>query len=140
VVVESRFISCVMLTAVLATYASCRRHHPVIEHSSVETRPDLSQCPDDFVAGVGGADQAPVLVHRVDPDFRGRPGVRGVVILETVIARSGDVCGVRVLRGLDPALDAAAIAAVRQWKFTPAKKRGEPVQAVFNLTVSVPAP
>jgi len=140
VVVESRLIACVVFTALLVATPSCRRHPLVVERSSPDTRPDLSQCPDDFVAGVGGADQAPVLVHRADPNFSGGARVAGVVILEAVITRSGDVCAARVLRGLDPAVDAAAMAAVRQWKFTPAKKRGAPVQAVFNLTVRVPPP
>jgi TonB family protein len=136
---ESRVIACLIVAAVLAT-ASCRRNSLVVERPHPSSRPDLSQCPDDFVAGVGGADEAPVVIRRVDPTFSSDARVRGVVILETVIARSGDVCAVRVLRGIDPTVDAAAMAAVRQWKFIPARKGGAPVQAVFNLTVAVPPP
>ena len=77
-----------------------------------------------------------MLLQRVQPDFRG-DRVKGMIIIETVIARSGDVCAARVLRGLAPSMDAKALAAVRRWKFTPAKKAGQPVQAIFNITVPV---
>ena len=97
---------------------------------------DLSNCPDKYVARVGGADEAPVLVRRIDPVF-GTGAPRGIVIIETVITRGGDVCAARVLRGLSNAADEAALTAVRQWKFVPAKKAGNPVQAAYNLTVRV---
>ena len=111
--------------------SACDRVEPSRAQSPV-----LSNCPDQYVAGVGGADEAPVLVRRVDPIFE-RDAPAGVVIIETVITRAGDVCAARVLRGLNAAVDETALAAVRQWKFVPAKKQGRPVQAVFNLTVAV---
>jgi TonB family protein len=33
--------------------------------------------------------------------------------------------------------DRAALQAVKQWKFIPAKLRGKPVQAAYNVTVNV---
>ena len=137
-VVQGRLIACVVFAIVFAATASCRGNPPVVERSLPEGELDLSQCPDDYVARVGGADQAPVVLHRVDPKFTSGHRRGGVVLLEAVVSRSGDVCSARVLRGVDRAADAAAMAAVRQWKFTPAKKRGTPVQAAFNLTVAVP--
>lgn len=100
---------------------------------------DFSACPDKSIARVGGADEAPVVVHRVEPDFTGIP-VTGIVIVETVIARSGDVCAARVLRGIHAEADARALAAVRQWRFVPAKKQKQPVQAAFTLTIRVTPP
>jgi protein TonB len=59
----------------------------------------------------------------------------GVVILETVIDARGNVESVRVLRSV-PLLDEAAVAAVRQWRFTPALLNGEPVPVVMTVTVN----
>jgi protein TonB len=59
----------------------------------------------------------------------------GVVILETVIDVRGSVESVRVLRSV-PLLDEAAVAAVKQWRFTPALLNGEPVPVVMTVTVN----
>ena len=59
----------------------------------------------------------------------------GVVILETVIDAHGNVQSVHVLRSV-PLLDEAAVAAVRQWRFTPALLNGEPVPVVMTVTVN----
>lgn len=98
---------------------------------------DLSGCPDDPIARVGGADEAPVLVRKVDPVLPIEPPVTGIVIIELIITKAGSVCATRVLRPLHPDLDAAALAAVEQWEFAPAKRKGEPVQAAYRVTVSV---
>lgn len=59
----------------------------------------------------------------------------GVVILEAVIDTHGRVESVRVLRSI-PLLDQAAVAAVRQWQFTPTLLNGEPVPIVMTVTVN----
>jgi TonB family protein len=107
---------------------------------SVPAPLDLRGCPENHVAGVGGADKAPRLVRRVEPDYGKEPTVTGIIIVETVITRSGEVCAARVLRGIHPELDAAALLAIVQWQFVPAKKDGKPVQALFNISVPVRAP
>ena len=125
--------SSILLVALLI---ACRpADDPAATRPPFGGEPDLSQCPEEGLARVGGADEAPVLVQRVEPDF-GVDAVKGIVIIETVITRTGTVCAARVLRGLTPEIDAAAIKAVRQWRFVPAKKLGQPVQAVYNITVA----
>jgi protein TonB len=57
------------------------------------------------------------------------------VILEAVIAEDGSVRDVRVLRSI-PLLDAAAMEAVRQWRFSPTLLNGEPVPIVMTVTVA----
>jgi protein TonB len=59
----------------------------------------------------------------------------GLVILEAVIDAKGVVESVRVLKGVQM-LDDAAVAAVRQWRFTPALLNGEPVPVVMTVTVN----
>ena len=57
------------------------------------------------------------------------------MILEALIAEDGSVRNVKVLRSV-PLLDAAAIDAVRQWRFTPTLLNGIPVQVIMSVTVS----
>jgi periplasmic protein TonB len=54
-------------------------------------------------------------------------GTRGDVILDAVIDEHGRITGLTLLKGLDPSVDQAVIATVRQWLFTPATKDGVPV-------------
>jgi len=61
--------------------------------------------------------------------------VQGFVILEAVISEDGAVRSLRVLRS-QPLLDAAAVEAVRQWRFTPTLLNGQPVPVVMTVTVN----
>lgn len=96
-------------------------------------------CTDPTIARVGGADEAPVVVRRVEPAFsalaKGK-AVQGIVIVEAIIDRNGRVCSTAVLRSLGPEIDAAVMEAVNQWEFIPAKKKGEPVQSAFAISVA----
>lgn len=60
--------------------------------------------------------------------------VSGVVIIEAVIAVDGSVRDARVLRSI-PLLDAAALAAVKQWRYTPTTLNGIPVAIVMTVSV-----
>lgn len=86
---------------------------------------------------VGGDVQAPVAIHRVDPVYPPEAEenrIAGSVITEVVIDRHGNVVDVRVLKRLPYGLDKAVADAVRQWKFRPGTRNGEPVGVFFNLT------
>ena len=54
-------------------------------------------------------------------------GTRGDVILDAVIDEHGRITGLTLLKGLDPSVDQAVIATVRQCLFTPATRDGVPV-------------
>jgi TonB family protein len=87
---------------------------------------------------VGGAIKAPtklVNAFPVYPPIAQSARVQGVVILETRIEPDGGVSDVRVLRSI-PLLDEAAVAAVRQWRFTPTLLNGEPVAVIMTTTVN----
>lgn len=56
-------------------------------------------------------------------------------IIEAKIGPTGDVEFARVVRGV-PMLDAAALAAVRQWKYTPTLREGQPVAVTLFTTVT----
>jgi protein TonB len=61
--------------------------------------------------------------------------VTGDVVLEIVIRSDGSVGDVKVLRGLGFGLDDRAVAAVRNWKFSPARRLGTPVDVIVEVEV-----
>lgn len=86
---------------------------------------------------VGGAISPPLKVHHVAPVYpvlARTSRIQGLVILEATIGVDGAVTEARVLRSV-PLLDAAAIDAVRQWRFTPTRLNGVPVPVVMSVTV-----
>jgi protein TonB len=54
-------------------------------------------------------------------------GVQGRLVLEVTVDADGNVSDVKVVHGVDAALDAAAIATVKTWRFKPALACGKPV-------------
>jgi len=59
----------------------------------------------------------------------------GVVIIDATIDERGNVTDTRILRSI-PLLDEAAVAAVRQWMFSPTLLNGVPVPIVMTVTVN----
>ena len=62
--------------------------------------------------------------------------IQGVVIVEAIIDKKGDVTNVKILKGLPMGLDLAAVDAIKRWKFKPATLNGKPVAVIYNLTVN----
>jgi protein TonB len=86
---------------------------------------------------VGGDVKEPRLIKNVPPVYPeiARLGhLQGVVLLECLIDPRGRVAQARVMHGV-PALDDAAVAAVRQWIYTPTLLNGVPVAIVMDVTV-----
>ena len=86
----------------------------------------------------GSGIDAPRLRREVKAEYTDearRRGVTGDVVLEIVVRRDGSVGDVSVLRGLGAGLDQRAIAAVRQWRFDPARLRGAPVDVIVEVAV-----
>jgi TonB family protein len=53
-----------------------------------------------------------------------------------IITKNGQPVDVTVERSLSPNLDAQAIKAVSQWRFSPATKDGDPVAVHMHVEVS----
>ena len=64
-----------------------------------------------------------------------RRGVEGEVVVEIVVRRDGSVSDVRLINGLPNGLNDRAIAAVRQWRFAPARRLGQPVDVIVEVAV-----
>ena len=86
---------------------------------------------------VGGDIRAPRKLHHVAPSYptiAAQARVSGTVILDATISEAGEVINVRVLRSV-PLLDAAAIEAVRQWRYDPPRLNGTAVSVLLTVTV-----
>jgi TonB family protein len=60
----------------------------------------------------------------------------GDAMLQVVVSDTGYPCSVRVLSGLDKEADEQAVAAVKKWRFAPARKDGKPVPVVIVMQIS----
>ena len=80
----------------------------------------------------------PVLLKEVRPGYTDearRRSIEGDVLLEIVVRQDGSVGNVRVTRSLGAGLEQKAIDAVRQWRFGPARRQGQPVDVVVEVSV-----
>lgn len=68
--------------------------------------------------------QLPQYRPHLPPGFAGRSVS---VLMRVCTDRDGNVIEVKVLRGFDPTIDAAFVAALRTWRYTPYKVDGRPV-------------
>jgi len=83
------------------------------------------------------AEEAPEVVTRVSPAYPPealKAGVQGTVVLSVLVGRDGLVKDTRVTTSI-PALDAAAVTAVRQWVFKPARNDGKSVAVWASLPI-----
>lgn len=88
---------------------------------------------------VGGEVKAPVLQSKVEPTYpeaARKARMEGVVILEAIITASGTVEEVKVLKSVNPLLDASAVRAVSNWKYKPATLNGRAVRVYLTVTVT----
>ncbi len=100
---------------------------------------------DGSGGGVGGGPyragsgiEPPRLLREVKAaytDEARRASISGDVELEITIRRDGTVSDVKVRRGLAGGLNDRAVAAVRQWRFAPARLKGVPVDVIVEVSV-----
>ena len=111
-------------------------HHTGLNVSAVLPPPPPPDIERPQPVRVGGVIREPrKLVHVAAeyPDIARRARVEGMVIIEAMIDERGAVVDARVLRSV-PVLDAAALAALRQWRYTPTLLNGVPVRVLMTIT------
>ena len=103
---------------------------------AVPLRPALLAQEQPLIAGEAGVPipKRTKMVKVVYPPEAQASGIRGIVILDLTIDKNGKVAAVDVVRSI-PGLDDAAIDAVKQWEYEPAKVAGKPV--AVKLTVPI---
>ena len=88
---------------------------------------------------VGGGVSAPRALYAPDPEYSEearKAKWQGTVVLWVIVGPDGHPRDIRIQRSLGMGLDEKAIEAVRQWKFDPAKKDGQPVAVQINVEVN----
>jgi iron complex outermembrane recepter protein len=85
----------------------------------------------------------PVVVKKVEPVYppdAASAGRQGEVVLTVVVDASGAVGEIGMVTSGGDDLDQAAIAAVRQWLFQPARQAGQPVPTRIRVPIAFLAP
>jgi protein TonB len=78
------------------------------------------------------------LIYRVQPNYpplARAARVQGAVELRAIISRAGTIENLVVVRG-HPMLAAAALDAVRQWRYRPYLLNNEPIEVETDVTVN----
>jgi len=87
---------------------------------------------------IGGGISAPLQLSAPDPEYTEearRAKIQGTCVLVLIVDPAGLPRDLKVVRGLGYGLDAKALDAVRNWRFEPAKKDGQPVSVQVTVEV-----
>lgn len=93
--------------------------------------------PDAPPGGHAQIDELPTVVQRVEPVLTAeikRRKLSGTVVVQAFVNREGRVIDARVSHSI-AGLDEAAVTAVRQWRFKPARSGGHPVDTWLAVPV-----
>jgi TonB family protein len=88
---------------------------------------------------VGGGVSQPVLLHKVEPEYSEearKAKYQGTVLLYVEVTPDGRATNIKVTRSLGLGLDEKAMEAVKQWKFKPGYKNGQPVTVAATIEVN----
>ncbi len=93
---------------------------------------------DETVFELGAGITPPAVIHQVPPNSSpGSRGIKieGVVAIELVVSSQGLPKNLRVVRSLDKDVDRSALDAVKEWRFSPARKDKKPVAVRITLEI-----
>lgn len=93
-----------------------------------------------FEPGAPAFDKPPQVLTRLDPYYppsARRTGTEGQVLVRVLVDENGRVENADVIRS-EPAgvFDAAALKAIRGWRFSPAQRAGQPVAVRIDIPIS----
>ncbi|QDU70603.1 energy transducer TonB [Mucisphaera calidilacus] len=95
---------------------------------------------DDILASMGDLDSRPRVVYQPGPmlDAKLRKLAPATVYVIFIVDTNGRVENAQVQNPLHPSLNKAALNAVKQWKFEPGMKSGEPVRFRMRVPITFP--
>jgi len=87
------------------------------------------------VYDLGPGVSPPRVTKQVNPTYKTSRGVKleGAVTVVLVVSSGGIPKDVRVAKGLDKDVDQSAVEAVREWRFSPARKDDKPIAVRISL-------
>jgi len=83
-------------------------------------------------------DEKPETLYSVKPKYpelARNAGIEGEVRLVIIVNEDGTVGDVEVVKSLGFGCDEAAVAAIKQWKFTPGKQNDKPVPVKISIPI-----
>ena len=134
----------------VAVEASIREGQFDVASAKVVTLATYTPQPDEFLPAADMAEVGPdaripagvISGHRigfVEPVYPEGAKIRhasGTVLLHAIIGRDGHVRSLRPINAADPDFVISAIAAVRQWTYTPYLLNGGPTEVDTTITVN----
>jgi TonB family protein len=88
---------------------------------------------------VGGGVSAPKVLYKIDPEFSEEARKnkwQGTVVVHVIVGTDGKAHDMSVQRSLGMGLDEKAVEALKQWRFEPGRKDGQPVPTEISVEVS----
>jgi TonB family protein len=110
-----------------------------VQHATPEFRRADDNTPDDEIYHVGNGTSLPRPTYTPEPEFSEEAryaGFQGVVVLKVVVRKAGNIVRIKLQRALGKGLDENAMEGVKQWRFDPATRNGQPVEVEMNIEVA----
>ncbi len=125
------FVLLIALTAINVAYSTGQTE----EHKQEKKSEDAA----DKVYEPGGDVKSPKLVHYVEPAFSPKSKeayVEGTVKISTIVTKTGATTDPQVLSGLNAEEDRTAVEALKQWRFDPGTRNGQPVNVRVTVEIN----
>jgi TonB family protein len=131
--------SCGLLLISTVLTAQPQEPNPPPTVPDVQTGPSGGGVGAGAVYRVGGKVSPPRARYAPDPEYSEtarRAKLQGIVVLWLVVDKDGNPQQIKVQKKLGQGLDEKAVEAVKQWRFEPARKDGQPVAVMINVEVN----
>jgi TonB family protein len=104
-----------------------------------DDQPVYTNSAGDPVFRVSKSVEQPRIVSQIDPEFSESARAQqfsGTTIVSLEVDKSGAVRDVQIVQPIGYGLDDEAVRAVKQWRFVPGRRKGEPVAVLVKAEVS----
>jgi len=130
----------VMAVSLIAVFA-CEQKQPVNDKTPVSIAPVTEEAytfVEQMPEYIGGESELRnFLINSVKyPDEAKKKGIQGKIFVSFVVAKDGSVTEAKIVRGVDPLLDAEALRVVNAMpKWVPGKQNGKDVPVQFTVPI-----
>jgi TonB family protein len=128
------------LIDIVPDYWKCYVEHPALidKFHKCEGPQTTQEGIEKKTGKIGGGVSAPRPIHNPDPGYTTlarEHGLGGAVLLAVDVNEGGGTENISILSPLGLGLDDMAVAAVKNWKFEPARRGGTPI--VVHMTIEL---